>query len=568
MTIAWFSRTRLTPLFCILVCLLMTACSAPLRNENALFSAAVSGDTLQVQRLLKSGVDPDITRKNGITALFLAAQHQRPLLVKQLLDAGATIDASGYRGITPLIVAATAGHSDIVELLLARGANPNWRRNDGATALYMAAQEGHLDVLRQLLAAKADVNLPAYQKATALFIAAQSGRGDIVAALLEKGATVEKGLPDGTTPLLVAVKKGHAGIVRQLLQSGADPHNRSSRGENAVEIARSNNDAAMLKLLGEPGTGPAMSAAESAVTAGRGELQPAATGSAIKDRANGASNAVDRDAEKNQRAVLQADIKSTAQLKKPSKPGLETTQSIAPRPDRAGTAANTRASVPKLQAAKKTVAKKAAVKAKTAKPASNNASVIKTNKARVADPGADDFDDPEFNNDPSSFGWSASKFVQSVDAVTAPVVGSARPAPAIGKRNPQSALSGTAKKSKALTNDSAYLASLDSEADTAALGNDVSKPVNRSVDTLLASGIEHYFRGEFKQAASEFLALYKSYPGSHKAADALLQLSKTLAAMKRKEASCSTLLRLRKEYPKAWPRLAADAGRLSIQAGC
>jgi hypothetical protein len=178
-----------------------------------------------------------------------------------------------------------------------------------------------------------------------------------------------------------------------------------------------------------------------------------------------------------------------------------------------------------------------------------------------------ELEDPAFNNDPSSFGWSAEKFINSVNTAAAP---GAQASNTKASSDSNSALTthfpDVDTSSKKTASNNGYIASLEAENNTSSVA--LSSAVVRSPDTLLASGVAYYFRKDYKQAASEFLALYKEFPGSEKAADGLLHLGKSLAAMNRTEASCSTLTRLRKEYPQAWPRMAADAGSLSKRNGC
>lgn len=551
-----FNR-HLLPLLSMLVYLLMTACSTPVRDENALFSAALSGDSVHVQKLLISGVDPDISRENGVTPLFLAAQHQRTAIVKQLLDNGAKIDGSGYRGATPLIVAATAGHQDVVSLLLARGANPDWRRNDGATALYMAAQEGHLEIVRQLLAAKATLDMPAYQKATALFIAAQSGHDAVVRELLDAGAAVEKGLPGNTTPLHAAVSKGHQDVVRLLVHSGADPRTASRQGDTAIDLARRQGNQTLLSLLEEAESG------RSEQSGGSGQ-SGIATGSASVKITSQTDNSR-ADGKNPVQPVAPPTVKSSTGIEKPPRQETmpvqqDTVVALPPAPVIGP-------SEPKVQVVKHTAKKKPVQKAKADRPAENDATdTLAKNKVS---PAAEVENDGDFDNEPSSFGWSTGNFLKSVDAATAPPVADTEKLPSVSQQQGQKATTpSTAANKKLADGGGNYLASLDAEAGAVAAGKNTAKSVSATVNTLLASGSGHYFRGEFKQAASEFLTLYKTYPDNPKAADALLQLSKTLAAMERKDASCTTLARLRKEYPKAWPRLAAEAGRLSKHSGC
>lgn len=82
------------------------------------------------------------------------------------------------------------------------------------------------------------------------------------------------------------------------------------------------------------------------------------------------------------------------------------------------------------------------------------------------------------------------------------------------------------------------------------------------------TGVAYYSQGDYQQAASEFLSVYKRFPSSDKAADSLLSLGRSLAAMGSTDAACSTYRTLKNDYPKAWSRIRTSAERASRQAGC
>lgn len=64
-------------------------------------------------------------------------------------------------------------------------------------------------------------------------------------------------------------------------------------------------------------------------------------------------------------------------------------------------------------------------------------------------------------------------------------------------------------------------------------------------------GVTYFVRGQHEKAAAAFAKGYKNYPKSSKAADNLLKLSKSLAALDRKADACTTLDQLSSEHPKA-----------------
>lgn len=64
-------------------------------------------------------------------------------------------------------------------------------------------------------------------------------------------------------------------------------------------------------------------------------------------------------------------------------------------------------------------------------------------------------------------------------------------------------------------------------------------------------GETFYVRGDFEQAAVEFLSGYQSYPDSSKASDNLLKLGLSMARLGQTDGACTALTRLSTEYPSA-----------------
>jgi tol-pal system protein YbgF len=60
-----------------------------------------------------------------------------------------------------------------------------------------------------------------------------------------------------------------------------------------------------------------------------------------------------------------------------------------------------------------------------------------------------------------------------------------------------------------------------------------------------------FARGQYRDAADEFLSGYKAYPQSGKAADTLLKLGLSLAGLGEREAACSTYAEVLKKYPNS-----------------
>ena len=116
--------------------------------QEKLWLASMKGDSVEVRRLLKTGIldgncDPGRYRA---TPLHQAVEWGHEDLVQLLLERGADIKKESLHvGETPLHWAVRNGHNylRVVQLLLDGGADPNKESIDGLTPLHWAADTGH-----------------------------------------------------------------------------------------------------------------------------------------------------------------------------------------------------------------------------------------------------------------------------------------------------------------------------------------------------------------------------------------------------------------------------------------
>jgi hypothetical protein len=125
-------------------------------QESALRIAIQDNDVEGVRRVIRRGVNPNITDANGNTLLH---DLRDATMVKVLTEAGAFASPVNNAGYTPLMLAARQGNDAVVAALLAAGAAPNQARSDGGTALSDAIESGHQDVVTRLLADRATSDL-------------------------------------------------------------------------------------------------------------------------------------------------------------------------------------------------------------------------------------------------------------------------------------------------------------------------------------------------------------------------------------------------------------------------
>ena len=85
--------------------------------EAPVADAAMRGDVLEVQALLRSGEDVNAAQGDGMTALHWAVYHDDTGMVQLLLEAGGHVEAANRYGVRPLWVAVTNGSSPVVPLI-------------------------------------------------------------------------------------------------------------------------------------------------------------------------------------------------------------------------------------------------------------------------------------------------------------------------------------------------------------------------------------------------------------------------------------------------------------------
>lgn len=185
-----------------------------------LIQAAKNGDTDQVRRLAKEGVD---------------------------------IDFDGIQQITPLMWTVAYGKKNVkktVKLLLELGADVNARDGIGRTALHMAcasdkpwSRPWSKGIVKALIRGGADVNAVDGNGDTPLFFAMRGEKDwawKIGEILVEAGGKVNLQDKAGDTPLHVAARNAYDAkrMMKMLVKAGANPEIKNNKGETARALAK------------------------------------------------------------------------------------------------------------------------------------------------------------------------------------------------------------------------------------------------------------------------------------------------------------------------------------------
>jgi ankyrin repeat protein len=202
----------------------------------AVLAVASIGPVTAVARAATQDKDVRPTSKPRVTAtdraLYEAAESGETAEVERLIEAGGNINAAIDGDGSPLIGAARSGHLELVRALLDRGADPNLAVEGDGNALIMAAHEGHIDVVSLLLDRGARIDEMVPSDENALIQASGEGHLEVVKLLVGRGADVnarifvdsasyERPKGEWRSPLIMARKNGHRAVVDFLQSAGA-----------------------------------------------------------------------------------------------------------------------------------------------------------------------------------------------------------------------------------------------------------------------------------------------------------------------------------------------------------
>lgn len=201
--------------------------AADIAAYRGLHAAAAKGDTGEIARLVKTGVEIDERDSYQRTPLHVAIYQSKGAAARALLRFGADPNALEAQKYDIVTIAAVADDVPMLKLALDGGGRAtNITSPYQGTALIAAAHLGHDEVVRMLIAAHAPLDHVNNLGWTALIESIVLGDGGkrhiaCLEALVKAGANVNLADRNGSTPLALARGRNYTTMVKILEAAGA-----------------------------------------------------------------------------------------------------------------------------------------------------------------------------------------------------------------------------------------------------------------------------------------------------------------------------------------------------------
>ncbi len=182
----------------------------------------------------------DLFPDENARALARAAGDGKTVDIRKLVDSGVSVDVPGVKRVTPLFYALRSGNIDGVTKLLELGADPNMVYEDGLAIMHFATILGDVDFMRILLKYGGNPNLIAGEmEETPIFLAIhisnEIGCNELLKLFIDSGSDINFQRKKGDTPAMAAAGAGRFDAVYQFLAAGADHSIKNEAGYDLVD---------------------------------------------------------------------------------------------------------------------------------------------------------------------------------------------------------------------------------------------------------------------------------------------------------------------------------------------
>lgn len=204
-------------------------------KTQLLLEYASLNKTVEIEQLIKDGVDVNFCDEQKSTALMYAAYFDSPDSASILLKLGADVNAKNKNGYTALMITTWFNaYNTAKELLKSSHLNIEEKDNSGTSALTYAAGQPGEKILTMLIESGADVNTMNLCGITPLHKSARFNYISCTEILIKNGANINQTNNHNETPLIVATYYDNVEIAEKLLSLGADFTVKDCYGHSAL----------------------------------------------------------------------------------------------------------------------------------------------------------------------------------------------------------------------------------------------------------------------------------------------------------------------------------------------
>ncbi len=205
--------------------------------------------------LIKAGVDPSQSTRDGRYPIFAACMGGDKEIISDLLENGAKLEVKSKGEGSPAIhYAAKSGNKEAVDFLLEHGSNVDDRNTSAQTTLMVVCADSNLEMAKYLITLGADINVKDRNDRGPLHSSVNAGSLPIVKLLVEKGAdinTLDK--QARMSPIYASAMMGHEDVFFYLLEAGAVLQKETRNGINIIHAACLSQSKEIVALLLERG---------------------------------------------------------------------------------------------------------------------------------------------------------------------------------------------------------------------------------------------------------------------------------------------------------------------------